>query len=159
MSEINQQVEQVLETMRLQMEARQTQLVLHLNAHPAHLMADRVHLGNVVQNLFDNALKYTEGQPHLVLDTYVEDNLLVLSVKDNGIGISRENQRRVFDNLFRVPTGNVHNVKGFGLGLSYVKAIVEKHGGRVALESELGKGSTFKIYLPFENPAASFENT
>jgi len=152
-------IQQVLETMRLQMEARQTQLVLHLNAHPAHLMADRVHLGNVVQNLFDNALKYTEGQPHLVLDTYVEDNLLVLSVKDNGIGISRENQRRVFDNLFRVPTGNVHNVKGFGLGLSYVKAIVEKHGGRVALESELGKGSTFKIYLPFENPEASFENT
>jgi two-component system phosphate regulon sensor histidine kinase PhoR len=147
-------IQQVLETMRLQMEARQTQLVLHLNAHPAHLMADRVHLGNVVQNLFDNALKYTEGQPHLTLDTYTEDNLLALSVKDNGIGISRENQRRVFDNLFRVPTGNVHNVKGFGLGLSYVKAIVEKHGGRVALESELGKGSTFKIYLPFEGPEA-----
>jgi two-component system phosphate regulon sensor histidine kinase PhoR len=110
--------------------------------------ADQVHLTNVVFNLIDNALKYTEQVPRIMVGTRNGDNGVVLFVEDNGIGISKENQKRIFEKLFRVPTGNIHNVKGFGLGLSYVQAIVEKHNGWITVKSELGKGSRFEILIP-----------
>jgi signal transduction histidine kinase len=108
-------------------------------------------LTNIVFNLIDNAIKYTIGVPEITVKTENTENGIKVSVKDNGIGISKENQRKIFDKFYRVPTGNVHNVKGFGLGLSYVLAVIEKHGGTVEVQSELGKGSTFIISLPFEN--------
>lgn len=122
-----------------------------LNAKHFKIMADRVHLTNIVFNLIDNAVKYTVGTPEITVKTENIENAIRVSVKDNGIGISKENQRKIFDKFYRVPTGNVHNVKGFGLGLSYVLAVVEKHNGKIDVQSELGKGSTFIITIPFEN--------
>lgn len=112
------------------------------------IKGDPVHLTNVVYNLIDNALKYSPDAPEITIRSHNVKGGVELEFQDNGIGISKENQRKIFDKLYRVPTGNVHNVKGFGLGLSYVKAVTEKHGGNIRVESELKKGSTFYVYLP-----------
>ncbi len=122
-----------------------------LMAQKFKIVGDRVHLTNIVFNLIDNAIKYTQGVPEISVKTENVEEGIRISVKDNGIGISKENQRKIFDKFYRVPTGNVHNVKGFGLGLSYVLAVVEKHGGMVDVHSEINKGSTFLITLPFKN--------
>jgi signal transduction histidine kinase len=98
--------------------------------------------------LIDNAIKYSLDNPSVTISSEDRDGGVLLSFKDNGIGISRENQKKIFDRLYRVPTGNVHDVKGFGLGLSYVEAVIERHHGEIKVVSELNKGSTFKIYLP-----------
>jgi two-component system phosphate regulon sensor histidine kinase PhoR len=109
---------------------------------------DSQHLTNVFQNLIDNAIKYAKEAPIIEITAIKTNESFIVKVKDNGIGINKENQAKIFDKLYRVPTGDVHNVKGFGLGLNYVKSIVEKHGGNVSVKSALGKGSTFKIILP-----------
>jgi len=110
--------------------------------------ADKNHFSNVIYNLLDNALKYTRAVPEIKISAKKTGEMVRIGVHDNGIGISAENVKKVFDRLYRVPTGNVHNVKGFGLGLSYVKIIAERHGGRVYVESQLGQGSVFYIELP-----------
>ncbi|MFA8298531.1 MAG: sensor histidine kinase [Hyphomicrobiales bacterium] len=114
--------------------------------------ADKLHLTNCLFNLVDNAIKYTTKSPKVVIITKDVYNGLLVEIQDNGIGISKSNQKKIFQKLYRVHTGNIHNFKGFGLGLSYVKAIVDLHEGNVSLVSELRKGSTFKIYLPFTKP-------
>ncbi len=118
------------------------------NATRTQLMGDRVHLTNLIINLLDNAIKYCIVPPHIVINTANRGDLLLIRVQDNGIGISKSNRKKIFEKLYRVPTGNIHNFKGFGLGLSYVKAIVELHNGEVFVDSELDKGSTFTIQLP-----------
>lgn len=122
-----------------------------LAAEIHRLKADRIHLTNLLYNLIDNAVKYCEQEPRIRIATKSDDTGVHLSVMDNGIGIAPSEQRKVFDRLYRVPTGNLHNAKGFGLGLSYVKNVVERHGGRIRLESRPGSGSTFHIFLPFEH--------
>lgn len=119
-----------------------------LTATKFKLQADRVHLTNIVFNLIDNAIKYSKGVPEILISTHNTAEGIMIKVKDNGLGISKENQRKIFDKFYRVPTGNVHNVKGFGLGLSYVLAVVLKHNGTISVDSELGKGSTFNVHLP-----------
>jgi len=143
-------IEHTFTNIKLQVENKEGQITSQLNATKAVINADRVHITNILFNLIDNALKYSNDNPDIIVSTKNDDEGVFISVKDNGIGISKDNQKRIFDTMYRVPTGNIHNVKGFGLGLSYVKAVVEKHGGSVKVESELGKGSIFTLYLPFE---------
>jgi two-component system phosphate regulon sensor histidine kinase PhoR len=112
------------------------------------VFADKVHITNIIFNLLDNANKYTPWAPIVKITTQNIAEGILIRIKDNGLGISRSNQKKIFDRLYRVPTGNVHNVKGFGLGLSYVKTVVEKHHGKITVDSELKKGSTFSVYLP-----------
>ena len=117
------------------------------------IVADEVHITNVVNNLLDNAVKYKNGNPEITIFTKNATGGIVIAFKDNGVGISRDNIRKIFDQFYRVPSGNVHNVKGFGLGLSYVKKIVEAHGGKIWVDSTLGQGSTFSIFLPWSGPS------
>lgn len=127
---------------------RQGSIHTFLKAQNYKLQADKVHLTNIIFNLIDNAIKYTKDKPEIVITTYNTAEGIMIEIKDNGIGITKENQRKIFDKFYRVPTGNVHNVKGFGLGLSYVLAVVLKHNGTISVDSEPGKGSTFKVHLP-----------
>ncbi|NJO01254.1 MAG: HAMP domain-containing histidine kinase [Bacteroidia bacterium] len=129
------------------------QIRCQLEAPRPLVYADKVHLTNIVYNLLDNAIKYVETQPSILIRTLEEKNQLILAIQDNGIGISKEHQRKIFDKFFRVPTGNIHNVKGFGLGLNYVKLIIKAHRWKISLASALGKGSTFFISMPARIPA------
>lgn len=141
-------IEGVIQNIQIQVERKQGQIYTNLMAENHVIEGDKIHLTNVLYNLIDNALKYTPEQPEIEIATRNKGNCLVISVKDNGIGISRENQKKIFDKLYRVPTGNIHNVKGFGLGLSYVKNIIDKHHGKIAVNSDLNKGSTFNLFIP-----------
>jgi two-component system phosphate regulon sensor histidine kinase PhoR len=125
-------------------------LTLHLEAAEPYIHADRLHLTNAVSNLIDNAFKYTPVNPDIHLHTSNQNGTLLIAVKDNGIGIAPEHQRKVFSKFYRVPTGNIHNVKGFGIGLSYVQQIAKAHGWKLQLTSEVGKGSEFKILIPLK---------
>lgn len=133
---------------KLQVEKKGGTLISYLNAKSPTIYADRVHITNVLYNLLDNANKYTPHTPEIIVSTEDSYSGILIGVKDNGPGISKSNQKKIFEKLYRVPTGNLHNVKGFGLGLSYVKTIVERHGGTITLESELHKGTKFTVYLP-----------
>jgi len=146
-------INQAIQNTHLLLDQRQGSVQTDLQATKWIVNADKVHLTNIVFNLIDNAVKYTKDIPNIVIATKDTEKGIEISVKDNGIGISKENLRKIFEKFYRVPTGNVHNVKGFGLGLSYVQAVVQKHNGTINVESELGKGSTFKIVMPYKNEA------
>ena len=109
---------------------------------------DEIHFANVINNILDNAIKYCEKEPEILVETYDENNSFFLKITDNGIGMTKEVQKHIFDKFYRKPTGNIHNIKGFGLGLSYVKAVIEEHNGTITVSSEPKKGSIFTINLP-----------
>ena len=142
-------IEDAIQKIDLQLKTRHGKIFTNLNAEFSFLEADKVHLTNVVFNLLDNAIKYSHEAPHITISTENVNKGIVIYVEDKGMGISKSNQKKIFENLYRVSTGNIHNVKGFGLGLSYVKAIVELHGGDIKLQSELKKGSRFSVFVPF----------
>lgn len=141
-------IKTVIRNLAIQVRKRGGSIRTELNAVNPLIEGDPVHLTNLVYNLIDNAMKYSPDNPLLIIRSENVDKGIELQFEDNGIGISKENQRKIFDKLYRVPTGNIHNVKGFGLGLSYVKTVTEKHHGTISVESELKKGSTFFVYLP-----------
>jgi two-component system, OmpR family, phosphate regulon sensor histidine kinase PhoR len=142
-------IEQAVDGVKLSVDKKQGHLSYEFGAVQGEIMADRTHIQNIVYNLLDNAIKYSGEHPIISIKTKDVPDGIQFCVQDNGIGISRENHKKIFDTLYRVPTGNVHDVKGFGLGLSYVKAVVEKHGGEIWVESEVGKGSRFYVRLPY----------
>jgi two-component system, OmpR family, phosphate regulon sensor histidine kinase PhoR len=121
---------------------------LNLESSHPYMQADKLHLTNVFFNLLDNAIKYCKETPRIIISTAYINEHLHITVKDNGIGISADNHKKVFQKFFRVSTGNIHDVKGFGIGLNYVKLVVESHKGKINLTSELGKGSTFTLIFP-----------
>jgi two-component system, OmpR family, phosphate regulon sensor histidine kinase PhoR len=133
---------------RVQLHERQGRIHLDLKAAHATVTGDPVHLTNALFNLVDNAVKYSPAGPDITITSNNDDRWLRVSVSDKGIGMKREDLRHIFERFYRVHTGNVHNVKGFGLGLHYVNEIIRAHGGRVNVQSEAGKGSTFTIELP-----------
>ncbi len=146
---IHKLIEQVIANIGIQIEVKDGQIIKDFKANRPLVSADKMHLSNVISNLLDNANKYTPKKPVITIRTENYSEGVKITIADNGIGISKENQKKIFDKLYRVPTGNIHDVKGFGLGLSYVKTIVERHGGRVEVDSEPKKGSKFMIFLPF----------
>lgn len=120
-------------------------IVTRFDAANDEIEGDRTHIVHILSNLIDNANKYCDEKPLIEISTRNEEGAIYVDVKDNGIGIAKANLKRIFEKLYRVPTGNLHNVKGFGLGLSYVKSIMQQHGGEVWVESELKQGSTFHL--------------
>lgn len=124
-------------------------IILELNASIGEINADTVHVTNVIYNLLDNAVKYCDKAPEVVLSTRNDKKGLTIEVSDNGIGMKREDLKMIFDKFYRVPTGNLHNVKGFGLGLYYVKLIIEAHEGKIEVRSIFGKGTTFILWFPY----------
>jgi two-component system phosphate regulon sensor histidine kinase PhoR len=142
-------INKVADNLALQIQEKNGTLTLKLGATNPTIDADEVHFSNIIFNLLDNAMKYSKDAPRIEVQTLNTGNgMLSIKVKDNGIGMDKETQSRVFEKFYRAHTGNIHNVKGFGLGLSYVKAIVEAHDGKIKVESSLGKGSTFTVILP-----------
>lgn len=146
--EIDNLVDQVLASMKLVFEKQAAKVTFEKQGSDFSLMGGNVHLTSVVYNLLDNALKYSLINPEIQINLKAEASQIILSVKDNGIGISSEYRKKVFEKFFRVPTGDVHNIKGYGLGLSYVESVVKSHKGTIRVESEPGKGSNFIITLP-----------
>ncbi len=147
--DIHQLINQLADTYELKI-GNKGKIKRQLNAKKAKVIGDSFHLSNAISNLLDNAIKYSPEIIDVLIATDSKDQSLVIKVSDKGLGISKEQQKLIFEKFYRVPTGNIHNVKGFGLGLSYVREIVAKHKGRVSVESNLGKGSTFTIEIPLD---------
>lgn len=140
-------IENVANILSIRSKDKGGRIITSLKASCYNIAVDEVHFANILNNLIDNALKYNNNPPEILLETSIRNSKFVLEVSDNGLGMRKEVQKHVFDKFYRKPSGNIHNIKGFGLGLSYVKAIVEAHGGEVSVDSELGNGSKFTILL------------
>ncbi len=147
---LNNVVNEAVEKMKIKGDERNAHIEFAPNVQDMKVEIDALHFSNAVSNLIDNALKYSKNDPRIDISITSLNGGANVVVSDNGIGISKDNQKKIFDKMYRVPTGNLHDVKGFGLGLNYVKTIAEKHGGYVTVDSQLGKGSTFTIYIPTE---------
>jgi len=148
----HQVIKDVVENFTLQLEEKNGRAELLLNAENDFIDADEVHFSNLVINLIDNAIKYSKDDQPPVIKITTQSTLksMVIVIEDNGIGMTKETVKRVFEKFYRAHTGNIHNVKGFGLGLSYVKTMVEAHGGDIKVDSVLGRGSTFTLEFPLK---------
>ena len=146
--DLKQLIEEVMYSMRLQFEKQGAQINFKSMGPDFMILADRLHITSVIYNLFDNALKYSKSNPTINIELASLQNEMIFSVADSGIGIAPDYASKIFDKFFRVPSGDHHNIKGYGLGLSYAAEVVRKHQGTIHLETELGKGSRFTVKLP-----------
>lgn len=142
-------IEKALTNINILVEKREGDISSQLLASESIVEADKVHLTNIIYNLLDNANKYSPDAPQIHIRTENISTGVILKISDHGIGMTKEAVEKIFDKFYRVSTGNVHDVKGFGLGLAYVKSVIGMHHGTISVKSEPGKGSTFKVYLPF----------
>ncbi len=149
--DIKQLVNEVVNSMRLQFEKYHAEVNVTTSGEDFLLTADRMHITSVVYNLLDNALKYGKTDPRVDIDIAASANTIILKIEDNGVGIPAAYKDKIFEKFFRVPSGDKHNVKGYGLGLSYVAHIITQHKGSIEVKSEEGKGTTFTIQLPRQN--------
>ncbi|SFW46120.1 HAMP domain-containing sensor histidine kinase [Chitinophaga sancti] len=147
-TDVHEVITHTVENIQLQLASKNGHVELRLDAINPVIQADDVHFSNVIFNLLDNAIKYSKENLEVIISTYSTRKSLVITVSDNGIGMSRDTISRIFEKFYRAHTGNVHNVKGFGLGLSYVKAIIDAHKGKIKVESAVGKGSKFTLEFP-----------
>ncbi len=145
---IHQLIEKALQNMNLLIVRNNGIIQSELSASHQNALVDEIHFINVINNLVDNAIKYSEGEPNISIHTENHESELKISILDEGVGMSPDKLKKIFDKFYRVQTGNIHNIKGFGLGLSYVKAVLDSFKGNIEVQSELGKGSTFTIVLP-----------
>lgn len=145
---MNDLITTVVDSMDLQLKKKNTQLNLQLNATNPQIYGDELHLSNVIFNLIDNANKYSKENPEITISTYNDAKNLFIKIKDNGIGMNKEQLKKIFEQFYRIPTGNLHDVKGFGLGLSYVNNMIKKMKGSINVKSEKDKGSEFEIKFP-----------
>jgi len=141
-------INNALKSMALSMNELNIRSVLKLNAEHAIITGDEVHITNIILNLLDNACKYSEEGTEIIIKTKNVKDKIRITVQDNGIGIGKDEIKHIFTKFYRVPTGDLHDVKGFGLGLNYVRIMTEAHHGTVSVKSEVGKGSSFQIELP-----------
>jgi len=148
--DLHQLIHKITDCFQLILKEKKTSIKLQLQATNHQIYADIVHIENIITNLIDNATKYSPGSPDITISTFNRNDHVVIAVEDRGIGISTKNQKEIFRKMYRVHTGNLHDVKGFGLGLYYVKRLVEAHNGDINLHSELGKGSRFEVSLPLD---------
>ncbi|MDR1198054.1 MAG: HAMP domain-containing histidine kinase [Prevotellaceae bacterium] len=143
-------IKKVVSSYKLQLDSKKGKILEQYDAKDNTVVGDEMHLQQIISNLIDNALKYSKKNPVISIHTENKKDGIIITVTDNGIGIEKEYQKHIFEQFYRVPTGNIHTVKGSGLGLNYVKTIVEMHGGKINVESEKGNGSTFTIFLPIK---------
>ncbi|QEC51656.1 signal transduction histidine kinase [Anseongella ginsenosidimutans] len=146
--ELKEVVAQVLASMKLVFEKKRASVTFHAEGDDFRARGGKAHIVNLFYNLLDNALKYSPGEPEISVRLKCVKDGVLLNIRDKGIGIPPEFHKKVFEKFFRVPSGNVHNIKGHGLGLNYVAGVVKSHGGTIRLDSQPGKGSTFIVYLP-----------
>jgi two-component system phosphate regulon sensor histidine kinase PhoR len=149
-------IHDIMDNYKLQLEEKGARAELSLDARFDYIEADPVHFRNLISNLIDNAVKYSKDNLLIKIATYNTNKFIGIRIEDNGIGMSKETVRRIFEKFYRAHTGNLHNVKGFGLGLSYVKTVVDAHDGKIKVDSVLGKGSAFTLEIPLlkENTTA-----
>jgi len=143
-------IQEAMENFQLQLDGKGGSSEVQLNAKNDLIDADEVHFTNLISNLIDNAIKYSKENLFIRITTHSTSKSLIIRIEDNGIGMSKETQRRIFEKFYRAHTGNLHNVKGFGLGLSYVKTIVEAHEGKIKVDSVVGKGTSFTLDFPLK---------
>jgi two-component system phosphate regulon sensor histidine kinase PhoR len=148
--DINEIVSDTVENIELVIEEKGGSVTINICNENVIIPVDRDLITNVLSNLLDNAIKYSKEIPEIIVTTYVKGDKYNIDIKDNGIGMSKEVQSKVFDRFYRAPTGNVHNIKGFGLGLNYAREIVDAHKGSISVKSTQGKGSTFTVSLPLK---------